>query len=239
MNYENPAHRLLLILEAGKKLSPSITCEDAWTELLNVNNHSSLLARLGKVITLPADIIQTVHDLYPDSIDITRHWHEQACNMLKNLNMAARWDGIIARVDNHSMTQLKMTAMLLDRELQSRSLTDEAVGETRLTFQKLHDEIMDSDIQQELKVFVLRKLREIITNIDEYKLTGLVPILDAVDSSIGHCVTNTEYKNFIKEHTLGQRFATALTATADSITIATGLPLIAATAKSVWLSINP
>ena len=238
MNYENPARRLLLILEEGKQLQPPLTCENAWIKLLGVNSSSLLLARLGKVITLPADIMQTVQDLYPENIDITAHWHPQVCQMFTNLNLGNQWSSHINLVDDNSMLQLKMTAMLLDNKLQSQSLNDDAVDEIRQTFQELHDEVMGSEIKQELKIFALRKLREILTNIDEYKLTGLLPILDAVDSSIGHYITNPDYRDFINEHSLGKRISAALTATADSITIATGLPVIAAAAKTLWLAVQ-
>ena len=236
MNYENPARRLLIILENGKDLSHPLTCEQAWSQLLETEDNTSLLlARLGKLMLLPADILRTMHDLYPENVDVTQYWHKKVCHMLVNLNLEDQWVNSIRKIDDNSMTQLKMTAMLLDQKLQRNSLDKESIANTRSIFQDIHDELIDSDIAQELKIFVLRKLRDIIVSIDEYKLTGLMPILDAVDSSIGHCVTNSAYKEFISDTPLGKRLAAALTATADSITIATGLPAIASSIQGLWL----
>jgi len=54
MNYDNPAERLLSLLERGKAKAPATNCRTVWEELLEVNGDSPLLmARLGKVMELP------------------------------------------------------------------------------------------------------------------------------------------------------------------------------------------
>ncbi|EGX8244403.1 hypothetical protein JS781_004368 [Salmonella enterica subsp. enterica serovar Reading] len=52
LKIDNPAQRLLDILEAGKKLPDTWNCRNAWIELLNVeeNNEQHLLSRLAKVM---------------------------------------------------------------------------------------------------------------------------------------------------------------------------------------------
>jgi hypothetical protein len=49
MNYDNPAARLLALLERGKKIpAGSTNCREAWQQLLNVTNDDPLLmSRIG------------------------------------------------------------------------------------------------------------------------------------------------------------------------------------------------
>lgn len=52
LKIDNPAQRLLDILEAGKTLPDAQNCRKAWIELLHAeeNNEQHLLSRLAKVI---------------------------------------------------------------------------------------------------------------------------------------------------------------------------------------------
>lgn len=53
MNYDNPAARLLSILERGKTKTPATNCRAVWEDLLEAKGDLPLLmARLGKVMEL-------------------------------------------------------------------------------------------------------------------------------------------------------------------------------------------
>ncbi len=60
LKIDNPAQRLLDILETGKTLPDAQNCRKAWIELLHAeeNNEQHLLSRLAKVMELPGRILQ-------------------------------------------------------------------------------------------------------------------------------------------------------------------------------------
>ena len=65
MDLDNPAARLLRILEKGKKLPPPMSCRQAWCELLEVEieDKVTLMGRLGKLIPLTAEITEQLSKL--------------------------------------------------------------------------------------------------------------------------------------------------------------------------------
>ncbi len=65
MDFDNPAYRLLTILEEGKKLDASISCRQAWSKLLAVPVDSpELFVRIGKVMELPSLIVSAIRFTY-------------------------------------------------------------------------------------------------------------------------------------------------------------------------------
>lgn len=59
---DNPAARLLAILELGIQQDQNIKCRDIWRKLLNVEggDDALLMSRLGKVMELPQQAIQII-----------------------------------------------------------------------------------------------------------------------------------------------------------------------------------
>jgi hypothetical protein len=228
MNLDNPASRLLLILEEGKRKAAHENCLTAWQEILNTEGNLSLtLARLGKNMNMPEQVVQTLLDLYPSHTDVWSHWHSRVTTAFEQQNLKGNWQSFIQHIDENSLTMLKMTETLIEAKLKSTTLDLEKIDETRKTLDELLNEIINSNISNDLKAFIARKIREIIITIDEYKLTGLMPILDAVDSAIGHAVTNTEYNEFLKKESLGKKLRDTLADVANLVTTAGGIAAIA------------
>lgn len=228
MNYDNPAHRLLFLLKQGQGFNTSLTCREAWDKIFETNgNLPLLLSRLGKSMELPNHVVEMFGDMYPGQTNLCNHWKGKITFAFAHQNLQANWSNFISSIDSVSIDMLSLVATMIDTKLLSKTFDVEEISKVKTSLQEVYDEVLNSDIADELKAFITRKLREIITSIDEYRLTGLAPILDSVDSSIGHCVTNRAYHSFIKEEALGKKLETVLTSTANSITVLTGLPQLA------------
>ena len=68
MHSDNPAARLLKILQDGQKIQVDARCRDVWHKLLDVETSDAalLMSRLGKVMELPNLIINDIRVNYPN-----------------------------------------------------------------------------------------------------------------------------------------------------------------------------
>ncbi len=225
MNYDNPAARLLSLLEEGMKYDANTNCRVVWENLLGVNDSDSLLAsRLGKVMGLPEIIIKALKDSYPQQNHDWSHWQSQINSAFMTQNLSSIWVSFISNIDQHSINYLRLASDLLQAKSNTKLLADEGLLVTREQLDAIYKEVLEFDLPDEVKKYLIRNLRKLILSIDEYKLTGALPILDAIEAAIGHAHLDNEYKNFLNDTELGKKLLDTLASMANVVTVAVGLP---------------
>ena len=230
MNYDNPAARLLALLLVGKSKATNAQCRVVWEEILDAQgNQPLLMARLGKVMELPALIIEAVQQAYPEEGNTWSHWESQVNAVFMVQNLHAGWASFIDNIDDHSITYLRMTANLLASKSNTKLMAAESLSTIRGELQRIHDELLDSDEPDEIKKYLSRNIRRMIVSIDEYRLTGALPLLDAIDTTVGHALLETNYKTFLTDSELGKRLLDTLSSMANLVTVAVGIPQLTAT----------
>ena len=83
---------------------------------------------------------------------------------------------------------------------------------------------MESDFPDEIKNYLVRGLQRIIVAVDEYRISGAAPILDAMEITLGHAFFDAEYRRALTNTDIGRTIVDVLASVASSITIAVGLP---------------
>jgi hypothetical protein len=227
MNYDNPAFRLLAILEAGKSFGPDKNCRKCWEEILDVRNDSALLmARLSRVIALPQRIVQDLQIYYPTQGNTWSHWEGQVSAAFMVQNMHGEWKTFFNNIDAHTFIYLKMAAELLNSKVSARLLEQEEVVQVRARIVAVLDDVLASDLRPDLKTQVCRCLRKVIEALDEYRLTGGVAVLEAAEVALGHAALDSEYRSFLNDDELGRRILDSINAAANLLTISLGLPAL-------------
>jgi hypothetical protein len=230
MNYDNPAARLLALLLVGKSKPSNAQCRGVWEEILEAQgNQPLLMARLGKVMELPALIIEAVQQAFPEEGNTWSHWASQVNAGFMVQNLHAGWDTFINNIDDHSITYLRMTSNLLASKSNTKLIAAESLSAIRGELQRIHDELMESDQPDEVKKYLSRNIRGMIVSIDEYRLTGALPLLDAIDTTVGHALLEKSYKSFLTDTELGRRLLDTLSSMANVVTVAVGIPQLTAT----------
>lgn len=227
MNNDNPAARLLSLLVKGKAIPPNTNCRTAWQQLLGVsgNDKSALLmSRLGKIMELPEQTILALQDGFPHQSNTWSHWEKQVNTgfMVQNLN--ANWDSFINHIDDHSINYLRMSSDLLQAKTTIKNIADEEINSVREKINQIYEETLNSELPDEVKKYLVRYLRKILTGIDEYHLTGALPLLEAVDTMVGHAMVDAGYKSFLQDTELGKKILDTLGAMANVVTVAVGIP---------------
>ncbi len=225
MNYDNPAARLLSVLEKGKILPPTANCRVVWDELLESKNDSSvLMARLGKLMELPHLVILALREEFPEQGDTWSHWEAQVSAAFMVQNMHANWDSFITHIDDHSLRYLKMASAMLQAKTNTKLIIEADLIAVRETLDAILVEVLATDMPSEVKRYLVRNLRKIVNSIDEYELTGALPLLDAVEITLGHAAVDKQYKSFLTDTELGKRLLDTLGSMANVVTVAVGLP---------------
>ncbi|MEL3924010.1 hypothetical protein V1481_11655 [Aeromonas enteropelogenes] len=225
MNYDNPAARLLSLITSGKEYPTNTLCRSVWETLLEVeNNNPLLISRLGKVMELPDSIISALKEHFPSQHKSWAYWEPQVNGAFMSQNLNSEWATFINRIDDHSIAYLELSADLLQTLANTKSIVGDDMDDLRQRLNQILSEVMESDISSEVKKFVARNIRKIIVSLDEYKLTGALPILDAIDATIGHAHVDKSYMSFLQNSELGGKLLETLAAAANVVTVAVGLP---------------
>lgn len=228
MQYDNPAARLLSILSEGKKVAATDPCRGTWAKLLDTpeGDGALLVSRIGKLMSLPQEIIERTKELYPNQQPTWQHWSHQVNAGFSSQNLNGQWQTFVQHIDPHTITYLTMSSDLLEAKSSIKRLELSKITELRGTINELMSSVLQSDSDSELKKYVIHHLRQILVAIDEYKITGALPILDAVESTIGHAYIDKKYYSYLKDTDIGKQIVIALGAVANLVTIAVGVPAI-------------
>ena len=226
MHTDNPAGRLLNILSEGKKRQVGSPSKTVWSELLEVEsgNLPLLMSRLGKVMELPEQIINDIQTHYPNQNNTHKHWSTKVNTAFSKQNLNGSWQEFIRHIDSHTIDYLSMSVDLLDSKENTQVLSTEKLTEIHEKINGLLIEVMDMDLDESFKKYIVGYLRKIIISIEEYKISGATPIVESIESILGHAFIDENYRKNIVETDFGTKLITTLSAVASVVTIAVGLP---------------
>lgn len=227
MQTDNPAGRLLHILENGRKEGCHISCKSVWFQLLEVEggNLSLLMSRLGKVMELPEQIIKQTQYHYPDQNNIHEHWTEKVNTAFSMQNLNGTWDTFNDHIDDHTIRYLRMSVGMLDAKENTQILQEDKLFEIREKINDLLTEILeDENIDKNFKKYIVDYLRKITLAIEEYKISGATPIVESIEQMLGHSFIDVDYKENLFKTEIGNKITTTLEVVASVVTIVVGLP---------------
>jgi len=228
LNTDNPARRLLHILQEGKDKPHDSPCEEVWFELLEVEdeyeNRAVLRSRLGKVMALPEKIVNQMQYHYPNQNSTLKYWIEKINTAFFTQNLDAGWGEFNDHIDKHVINYLSMSADLLDGKGNTQILEADKLLEIRETINDLLTGILEEDIDEHFKAYIVHYLRKIIVAVEEYKISGATPIVESIAQTLGHSTLDEKYKEGLFKTETGKKITTVLAAAASIVTICVGLP---------------
>ncbi|MDN8011618.1 hypothetical protein QZN06_23845 [Burkholderia multivorans] len=232
---DNAAARLFDLLAEGKRIPATTVCRQAWHNILRTGEDEALLmTRLGQVMSLAPAAREAMLRHYPNQPTMWNHWFAQVTSAFVQQQLAGQWASFIHVIDHHSMTYLEMNADMLGTREPIRQIEQATTSDLQEKLATLKSDLLASDLQESAKIAVLRHVERLIRALDEYAITGAVPILDAVDSAVGHVMRDSQYRSALQSTSVGEQFINILSVVANVVTVAQGLPQLGdavATAK--------
>lgn len=230
MLINNPAARLLNILEKGKELAPDTSCRKAWCSILSVDikDKAILMGRLGHVMALPAEILARLKSIDGIKVDRYTHWHLPIDSAFSRNNLQGKWSEFNNHIDTHVINYLSMTADLLSIKTPDPTIPSASLESILSNSRNLIEEVKASDIPPKTKDFMIKQLYKVCLAVEEYEINGAETISSAVESAFGYGVLNGEAVELAKTNPLSKKFWQQMANIALIISISTGVQQLAA-----------
>ena len=231
LKIDNPAKRLLDILNAVKEISSTTTGRTAWRKIIKAPNinESLLNTRLGKIMGLPERIIQTLNDHFPEYNSLSTHWLEKTESAFYNHSLGGIWSNFISHIDDQTISELTLLSMVFETRGSHDVISEDEVERLITKVNDLRNDIRSSDLSTNLKNMLLRQLAQLYEALETYSVLGIEPLMDAVQSTVGLAVINEEYRNEISTEAtneFGERISSVLGEIANVITVVGALPAL-------------
>ncbi|CCG85987.1 hypothetical protein [Erwinia piriflorinigrans] len=231
LKIDNPAQRLLDLLEKGRLYAEHQNCREVWKKILNVEscNEQVLITRLAKVMELPARISQVMDDHFSDSRWKSTHWKDSVESAFLSQELRGVWKEFKKHIDSQTLSELGLLSMTFETRGSHSDFDDEQIETLLEKIAELRNEIRGSELSAPMKTMLLRQLFKLQEALESYSISGVEPIMDAVQSTIGLAVVDANYRDEISKGTgtkFGERISDLLGDIANLVTIAGAIPCL-------------
>ncbi|MEX0661197.1 MAG: hypothetical protein WEA58_10160 [Balneolaceae bacterium] len=185
-HFDNPAGRLVLLLEQSLEIDDQVKMKEALTKLFNIelDHQSEILRKLGELQQIPSRIREKVH-----SLDVNQ---ELLLEGLKNVEIAlssirfgSQWKIFKKFIDEKTVYSIKVCSDALSKHTPEKVLTVDELDKLKERVRIFKDQLHEYDIDPELNRFIFEKVGDIERAIFDYNLTGAVLIQKEVESIVG------------------------------------------------------
>ncbi len=221
MELNNPAARLLSILELGGSKDPSDNCRKVWEELLGVEsgNKALLMGRMGKLMSLSTEIIECLNKI--DGIKIERYlqWAGPLDKAFSNNDLNGVWGTFIQQINIHVLSYLTITSDYLSLKMPEPIIAGSDLDNILNNAKKLIDEVKDADLPEKTKEYMVKQLHKVCLSVEEYQITGAENVSDIVESTFGHGIFDSELRKDSTNNSITEKFWRYMMRTAMIVTL--------------------
>lgn len=116
LKIDNPAQRLLDLLEQGKNYKREDNCRVVWQQILQVvgMEEQHLLTRLAFAMALPGRIIQVREDNFSSLRGKSSHWKSHVDKAFVTQSLNGTWSTFQDDIDDRTLTELGMLSDLFE-----------------------------------------------------------------------------------------------------------------------------
>jgi hypothetical protein len=193
----NPAARLHALLSKAKKGGEQYRqkpATESWAMLLNVptDNQALMLKRLGGVMELPLNIKTRTENLADVDQDLFLRWLPKVEEAFRANHLAGGFHGFIDKIDDTTLYGIEHCAALLSNRDPEAEITPEELENLKLQVEEMIKEMVDAEMDPDLKKFLLKHLFAIRNAIDEYQVFGSKPLVTAFGEVVAAVCTDPQ-----------------------------------------------
>lgn len=144
-------------------------------------------------------------------------------------SLNSTWQSFIQHIDVHTLNELAMLSDLFESRGAHSTMDDEEIEALIGRIAELRAEIRSSELSAEMKTLLLKQLAQIQEALESYSISGVEPVMDAVQSTLGLAVLHPEYRSEISKGTnskFGEKMSDLLSDVANVVTVAGALPAL-------------
>lgn len=243
LKIDNPAQRLLDILEEGKRKSSNLNCRSVWIALLHTqgDNEQHLLSRLARVMELPGRIIQIKENHFSSLRGNSTHWKTCVDHAFVSQSLNSHWGSFISHIDDRALSELSLLSDLFEIRGSHAGIDVSEIESLLARLDELRSEIRASGLSATMKTLLLKQLSQLQEALESYSISGVEPVMDAVQSTLGLAVLHPEYRNEISKGTgsqFGDKISNLLSDVANVVTVAGAMPALTVAVSTALTYLN-
>ncbi|MEO0455017.1 MAG: hypothetical protein AAF152_00345 [Cyanobacteria bacterium P01_A01_bin.114] len=195
MAYDNPARRLHILLhkafdfEDPSKAQKGIQSRQIWAGVFAVdsNNKTELLIYAEEFLALLKSTREAVKRFHSvNHASYVRALDHISSAVYSHGFLGSQWNVLGATLKNPAiMDILEITANTIDRETRLFEITQEQLDELLDSVKTLLDDVLRSDLDDDIKTFLIVRLEEICSAIHHYTVCGSEGLCHVVEANIG------------------------------------------------------
>ena len=192
MAYDNPVRRLHNLLtkafDAGDG-QPTAASKLIWAKVFEVsaNDNESLISCTDELYGLLRSSLDAVKGLR--SVNSEPHLRTliRIRSLLYSKNfLNDQWNKFSSGLKDQSlMDLLEMTANAIDRESQLAELSQDQLNDLLTSTKELLEEVRQSDLDNDIKTFLIIRLDEVCSAIQYYSISGSAGLRHVIEANIG------------------------------------------------------
>ncbi len=226
---DNPAARLHRILVEGKKRNDNANCRDVWADILEISpiTEINIMRGIANTAELADKIIFTRDELLKAKRAKSGYWYKRVNAAFRDQNLNSSWVTFNNKIDELTISELDMLAMIFDTSGSETPLDDEKLAEFKTQIIDLREDIINSNLDKGVQIALLALLKKALEAIELYQITGAGPIMEAVEASVGRIMFDHNLQEEVKTGVIGKQFGALLGGLANFITVAQGVKELA------------
>ncbi|EIJ9085003.1 hypothetical protein RJ218_003850 [Enterobacter hormaechei] len=180
---------------------------------------------LAGLLELPGKVQTELENHFPDNG--LSHWNDRVSRAFSQISLNAMWGGIMSPIDERTLTELNMLSLLFRTKGEVALIDQSEMSEYKAKIEELKEDTIAADLSIEMRTTILQYLNKILSAIESYQITGVEPIMEAMESIIGRAALNEEYSKALKDTGIGKKIGDIVGLVANAVTVAQGIPFVA------------
>jgi len=177
---------------------------------------------LGQVLSLPVQVKQEIERQQDIDYDIYLKWMPSVQEAFNTLNLSGNIASFHNPISEVTLHGLEFCADLLSRQAPEKELPRDQLSQLDQKVTELIDEILAAEIDPYLKRYMLDKLNLVLQAIQEYKISGIVPLVKAFEATVGSVVVDRDIYEKTKKTKTGSKFWSVMAHVAIVVNIVVG-----------------
>lgn len=222
---DNPAGRLYHLLSDARDQNPDLPTRQVWQVVFNSGNDDLVLAdRLGKFCVLTHQASRAALGSVPGAKVEQLYWKcfEDIKTLVNSMSLVDAWTNSAQYLSDTTMLGLAYWAKELSGKEREAEISSEQLDELLAEVDKLSSTVAASDLDAELKTFIVGKLSDIRSCILDYRIRGSKSLEEAIEATIGGVAMRYGYYEKFRTHHVVKSFEAFVLALKAVVATATG-----------------
>ncbi|SBS32077.1 hypothetical protein MAQ5080_02159 [Marinomonas aquimarina] len=213
LDMNNPALRLHDILEKGMKHDPRQKTKDVWKSILEVEDDFHLFGKISAVQLLVTEIVCSFERYDPVNYKRYCSWLPQLETAFNQQNLNGDWNTFKSFINQNTLDGISTSALAMSHFSNSKKVSEENLLSLRKHTNCLIEELKSSDLESDIRLFILDHLYSILRALDEYKIKGPEYLIEKIERAAGSAAikANTQQIPKAKFHSFMNYIANAAT----------------------------